>query len=190
MTVNLPIKRIQLIVGLLILVIVASCKSRKTAAEQAEALGQLEELIANKDFKIDINAAFPFNTNATRQVLNNLTRFNGNTASRINVNGYDITFKNDSIMGYLPYYGEQQLSSGRYNTDLGIEFAGIPKDYELFKHKNKDALVMKFTINDNRDTIETYKVFITFFPSKTADVNIVTSHRNGISYRGRLEDIE
>ncbi|MDY2586587.1 DUF4251 domain-containing protein [Winogradskyella aquimaris] len=183
-------KHIFLILGFLTLILVYSCKSQKTDAERAEALDQLEQFITDRDFKIDINAAFPFNTNATREVLNNLMRFNGNTANRINVNGYDITFKNDSIQGYLPYYGEQQLSSGRYNTDLGIEFGGVPKDYELIRHKNKDALVMKFTINDDRDTIETYKVFITFFPSETADVNIVTSHRNGISYRGRVIALE
>lgn len=167
-----------------------SCKSSESMAERTQALNNLETKINNKNFKIDINTVIPFNTNATTQVLNNLMRYTGNTGNRITVNGYYITFKNDSISGYLPYYGEQQLSSNRYNSDLGIEFSGKPKEYSLDKHKRKDAYIMKFTINDEKDTVETYRVFITFFPSNTADVNIVTSHRNGISYRGQLEAIE
>ena len=167
-----------------------SCKSSESLAERAEELNNLEKTLNNKDFKIDINTALPFNTNATTQVLNNLTRYTGNTANRINVNGYYITFKNDSVTGYLPYYGEQRLSSTRYNNGLGIEFSGVPQDYELSKHQKKDAYIMQFTIKDDRDTVESYKIFITFFPSNTADVNIVSSHRNAIGYRGQLRAFE
>ncbi|APY07089.1 hypothetical protein BWZ20_01675 [Winogradskyella sp. J14-2] len=175
-------------ITLFIVLVVLSCKSSKTENERSQDLSALETKIRSKNFKIDITTVLPFNTNATTQVLNNLTRYTGNTADRIFVNGYFIDFKNDSIIGYLPFYGEQRLSSNRYNSDLGIEFSGMPQEFSLDKHKRKDAYVMQFTINDNRDTTETYKVFITFFPSNTADVNIVSSHRNSINYRGQLEN--
>ncbi|MHA7843006.1 MAG: DUF4251 domain-containing protein [Winogradskyella sp.] len=185
-----PIVSITYTLAIIVSMLAISCKPSESMAERTQALSTLETKINNKNFKIDINTVIPFNTNATTQVLNNLMRYTGNTANRITVNGYYITFKNDSISGYLPYYGEQELSSNRYNTDLGIEFSGIPQEYSLDKLKRKDAYLMKFTINDQKDTVETYRVFITFFPSNTADVNIVTSHRNGISYRGQLEAVE
>lgn len=171
---------------LLAIVFAVSCKTSESATQRTEELNNLETTLNGKNFKIDINTVIPFNTNATTQVLNNLTRYTGNTANRINVNGYSITFKNDSVIGYLPYYGEQRLSSTRYNNSLGIEFNDIPQNYQLSKHQKKDAYVMQFTINDDSDTVESYKIFITFFPSKTVDISIVSSHRNTIGYRGQL----
>lgn len=175
---------------LLALVFAVSCKTSESATQRAEKLNNLETILKSKDFKIDINTVLPFNTNATTQVLNQVMRNTGNTANQINVNGYDITVKNDTVTGYLPYYGEQRLSSTRYNASLGIEFSGVPQDYELSKHQKKDVYIMQFTINYEEDTVESYKIFITFFPSNTVDVNIISSHRNTIGYRGQLRAME
>ena len=113
-------------------------------------------------------------------------RNTGNTANRITISGYDITFKNDSISGQLPYYGEQQLSSASYNGNMGIVFNDKPQSFTLTKHKKRDAYIIKFNINDTEDPVETYRIIITVFSNNTADVNIIPSHRNGISYKGQL----
>ena len=172
------------------LVVVLSCKSSETSAERAQKLSNIENKLNNKDFKIDVTTVYPFNTRATTQVLNQVTRNTGNTANQININGYDITFKNDSIIGELPYYGEQQMGGGRYNNHLGIVLNDIPKDYSLAKHRKKDAYIMKFTMDDNSDSVETYNVIMTFYTNETVNISILSSHRNTINYRGQLKAIE
>lgn len=183
-------KTVLLYTAQLVFVLMFSCKSSEANAERAKKLSNLEIALNSKDFKIDINTVYPFNTIATTQVLNQITRNTGNTANQIMINGYDITFKNDSIIGELPYYGERQLSSSRYNNHLGIALKGIPQNYSLTKHKKKDAYVVKFNMDDNSDTVETYNVVMTFYTNKMVDINIVSSHRRSISYRGRLVDVE
>ncbi|WP_138433984.1 DUF4251 domain-containing protein [Winogradskyella algicola] len=176
--------------ALSMLVVALSCKSSETSAERAQKLNTLESKLNSKAFKIDVNTVYPFNTRATTQVLNQVTRYTGNTANQITVNGYDITFKNDSIIGELPYYGEQQLGGGRLNNQLGVVLRGIPKDYSLTRHKKKDAYIMKFVMDDNSDSVETYNVIMTFYINNMVNINILSSHRTTIDYRGQLKAIE
>ena len=184
------IKSLFCCIVLPMLVVVLSCKSSETSAERAKKLSNLEITLDSKDFKIDVNTVYPFNTRATTQVLNQITRNTGNTANQIMINGYDITFKNDSVIGELPYYGERQLSSSRYNNHLGIALKDIPQNYSLTKHKKKDAYVIKFNMDDNSDSVETYNVIMTFYTNETVNISILSSHRNTINYRGRLIDTE
>ncbi len=184
------IKTLVCSLGLFTMLFAVSCKSSEPSVENTAALNQLEQQLTNGDFKIDINTVFPFNTNATTQVLNNLTRYTGNTANRINVNGYELTFKNDSIMGQLPYYGEQRMGRGAYGTTMGVVLNGKPTDYSLTKHPKKEAYIMQFDIDDGEESVENYKVIITFYTSNIADLTFASSHRNSISYRGEVKPIE
>lgn len=170
--------------------IVVSCKSSESTVESRQALNDLEAILNSENFKIDVNTVLPFNTAATTQVLNQLMRNTGNTANHISVSGYDITFKNDSISGQLPYYGEQQISSGNYNGRLGIEFNDIPQDFSMTKHKKKDAYIIKFNIDDIENTSENLRIIITLFSNKATSINVTTSYRTSIGYRGQLVDIE
>ncbi len=183
---RITIKPFAYSLALLAITLIVSCKPSQATAERTQALNNLETILNSKDFKIDIHTALPYTTRATTQVLNQLMRNTGNTANRITVSGYDITVKNDSISGQLPYYGEQQLSSGSYNGNMGIVFNDKPQSLTLTKHKKRDAYIIKFNINDTEDPVETYRITITVFSNSTADVNIIPSHRNGISYKGQL----
>ncbi|WP_299096713.1 DUF4251 domain-containing protein [uncultured Winogradskyella sp.] len=184
------IKHFMYGLALATMALVMACKSSQPSVEQTLAFNNLETKLKSKSFKIDVHTALPFTTKATTQVLNQLMQNTGNTANHITISGYNITFKNDSISGQLPFYGERQLGSGAYNGNLGIAFSDIPNNYSITKHKKKEAYIIKFNINDKDDQSEIHRVTITLFANNSADINIIPSHRNNISYRGQLIDTE
>lgn len=189
MKTSCSIKCFRIVIVILLISVSASCKSSQSIARQSQEFKNLKNILNSKAFKVDVHTALPFNTRVTRQVLNELTRFTGNNANQIMITGYEVNFKNDSIIGQLPYYGEQQLGGGRYNANFGIVFNNIPKDYSLEKHKKHDAFVMKFNIDDDIESVETYRVIITFFSNNSTDIDVISSHRNTISYSGRLVNL-
>lgn len=182
-------KRRSLILWLCTILLLLGCKSTKSSSEKKADLKILETLLNEKDYKIEVTTVYPFVTAATMEALNSISLANtGNTATRIDVNGdgYYIKFKQDSVTANLPYFGQQRLSSGRYNSDMGVEFQAEPQNYTLTKHKRKDAFVAEFDIRDKHDNVESYEISITFYSNNSVDINIMPSHRTGINYRGRL----
>jgi hypothetical protein len=171
-----------------------SCKSTKASIADTEALSALEKHLQQKHYRVDMIAAFPYNTAATTAVLNNVMLSNlGNTASRIDINGkgYYIEINDSITKAFLPFYGEQRLVGGRYGGDaMGINFNTQPKHYGITRHKKKNALVVKFGVSDSVDTSESYDVIMTFFTNNNVEVVIMSSHRTGINYRGSFNILE
>lgn len=180
--------------GLSFVILGVSCKSAETKQQRAEALASLEEVLTEKNYRVDVSSVLPFNSAATQQVLNELLRYRfGDNPSRINVagQGYFVSSKDSTMQAYLPYFGEQRMVGGHYGrTDQGIKFDTAPMNYKMYKHKRKDAFVIKYTVKDNIDNLETYDVIMTIFPSENVDIMINSSHRMNINYRGTLELIE
>ena len=173
-----------------------SCKSADTvsSASTSADMADLETLLNERSYRIDINVVYPFNTTATTQVLNNfMLRNTGNTANRIDVQGesYFIELKEDLASGSLPFFGEQRIISGRYGgNEMGIDFKEAPRRYSVTKHKTKDAFIVEFQVDDKNQFSESYDVTLTVFKKKAVDVNISSSHRQVIRYGGKLIPIE
>lgn len=173
-----------------------SCKPSEdlSTAEVEMQLSNLEALLQNESFQIDINTVLPFNTTASQAVLNSvLLNRNGDTPNRINVGGegYSLVFKDRIVKAYLPFYGEQRFARGAYvgNTS-GISLDSKPKDLTITKHKKKAAYILKFTIKDSEYHLESYDVVMTISTGKLANISITSSHRTNINYLGRLKPVE
>ena len=168
------------------------CKSAETSLkpEDAQALTELETLLKQKEYRIDIHTIYPFNTAATTQVLNDIVlRNTGNTATRINVRGDGnfIELQDSIATSYLPFFGEQQMSTGNYGgTDSAIQFEGMLKDYSVERHSKKDGFVIEFTTKQKNHNTESFDVSIIVFLNKKADITVLSSHRNFIRYEGQL----
>jgi len=169
-----------------------SCKATKNGMQTNNtiALNELEVLLQQKEYRIDIYTIYPFNNAATTQVMNALLLQNtGNSASRIDVRGDGnfLELQDSTATSYLPFFGEQRMRTGNYGgTDSAIQFEGIIDDYTIKPYKNKDAFIIEFSVNQKSHSTESFDVSIIVFLNKNVDITLMSSHRNSIRYQGQL----
>ena len=190
-TIQLPI----LIFAIVVSMIFMNCKSadRMVSTEKKASYDQLLTLLEGNAYRIDVNAVRPFNTAATTQVVNNLLSNTGNTAGRIDVSGagHYLEMRDGTTKGSLPYFGEQRQGGSNYgNTNGGVEFEGIPENYELLGKPDKNRVVITFKMDDSGKRTEYYEITIIAFPGGTADIRVFPSQRSTIAYSGNVSRIE
>jgi hypothetical protein len=172
----------------IILLSIVSCGSSKVYTAQEKA--NLEKLVTDQNFEIELQWARPLVTNSLNQLADAGLFRPGDNASQINLQGNQNIFKfeNDTVSANLPYYGERQMGGG-YNSDGGgIDFKTTPKELTLTKDDDKDYYLMEFNVRD-KDSNENYDVSLTLYPSLSAIINIWSSQRNTIQYNGTLKVI-
>ena len=171
-----------------------ACRSTQPASDEESSVAyqELLTLVETQAFRIDVDAVRPYNTAATTQVLNNLMTNTGNTAGRINVtgDGHYVEVRDGMVKGSLPYFGEQRQGGSVYGrANVGIEFEGSPKDYEVVPNKNKNRVVIKFVADDSHKGTEFYDVILTALPGGSADIRITSSQRSTIAYMGTISKV-
>jgi hypothetical protein len=168
---------------LLLLVLVASCKSSFTADERAK-LVTLKQQIEKKAFEFNASTVIPFNTQALNNVAGELLLRNGNSTARINVQGDHYTMKiaNEEATFNLPFFGERRFNSN-YNNDAGFNYKSAIKDVGI-KINDKDRYITyKFTASNSTETLQ---VELQIYNMNTAKLNLNSSHRTFIKYDGYL----
>ena len=189
---NLVIVLVLCVVGLNF-----SCKSAEvlSPAEEAAQLAELETILNNKSFRINVNTVYPFNTAATINAINTiLTPRTGNNANRIDVagDGHFVEVQSKThTKGDLPFFGEMRFSGNHYNNvDRSIFFDGEPDKYSITKHDKKPAYEIKFSIEDTNEEIEVYDVQLLIYANRNAEINITSTLKTAIRYTGTLQLVE
>lgn len=175
--------------GLVILLLV-SCGSNKSFTEQDYADYQfLKEMIASQSFEIVSNFAAPKGSAAYSRVANSGVLGPGNSANTIDIssNPNKLTVSGNTIKGYFPYFGEQTFGSGYgSSSQSGIDFDGVPEDYQVDYNDRKQTATIVFKIRDENRNNETYSVTITLFKNNRSVVRILSPFRTSIDYLGRV----
>ena len=164
--------------------LVGSCASHQKTATPAQ-MEALSTLVSNKSFEIQAKWARPMVTQSLNSVSNAGLLPYGSTVNRIDVSGSTsyLRVSGETVEAKLPYYGEKQIG-GPYNpNDAGLQFEGVPKDFELEQNAEDGRYTMKFNINN---TVESFQVTAQMYPSRHCTINIVGSHRRSIQYEGTL----
>ena len=179
----------QIILILFSLIIFYSCKSTQSSSISEKAVNVL---IEEKQFEITSDWAFPLNTNALNQVANSLLARQGGYGNRFNLigNANYIRFDQDTISGYLPFFGEQRIGGGSYGRNGQIEFEDVPTDLQITKLPKKNKYELSFRINDKNRPSENYQIRMNIFFNKRTNISISSSHRTVISYTGNIERVE
>jgi len=125
---------------------------------------QLKEAIGNRDFKVDVNRAYPLSGRSI-----NLT------------SPYALTVKGDSIKSYLPYFG--RAYSIPYGGGEGLNFEGKINNYTVESGK-KNATVITMDITSSDDRIN-YVVQI--YPNGVASIYVTPQNRQAISFDGEVD---
>eukprot|EP00746_Dinoflagellata_sp_MGD_P105105 gnl/MRDRNA2_/MRDRNA2_43698_c0_seq1.p1 gnl/MRDRNA2_/MRDRNA2_43698_c0~~gnl/MRDRNA2_/MRDRNA2_43698_c0_seq1.p1 ORF type:complete len:182 (-),score=2.21 gnl/MRDRNA2_/MRDRNA2_43698_c0_seq1:70-615(-) len=178
-------RTIVLVISLLVLV---GCKSTDPAITEAEAQ-RTKTLIDSKNYELDMSWATPLASNAMNQISNaNLLPADSRTG-RINLMGSSsyIRVKGDSLEVYLPYFGTHQIGHRPGDTNSAIQFVGEPDKYEASYNEKKELTQIYFRM---KERTEQYDVNIRVFNNGNANVNVNSTHRNSISYTGKLKEIE
>jgi hypothetical protein len=155
-------------VGLVVLVafLLSACGgSKKNMADDPEYQAMVED-IRELDFKIENLWAIP-------------TQYN-----RVDLigNPNHITFKNDSVDVYLPFFGER-FAGGAYDREGAIVYKGIPKDLEIQENPQKGAVEISF---EGDKGTENLKFNITLYTNEIARTNVTSTQREQIEYEGEL----
>jgi len=169
----------------------SSCKSVDTVnnAKEEAQFEQLVQWVKQQSYQININAIYPFNSNATTQVINALLLPTGNSAARIDVTGEGNYIKvfNNKVKANLAYFGERRIGGNYGGTNSGIVFdEKTPEDYQIEINDKKKYVTVKFSANN---VTENYSVTLRLFLNNNAYISINSSHLNQISYDGSIVNI-
>lgn len=158
-------KSIKLIISLIGIWIMSSCGSRNSISEQ-----NISELIEGRKFEIENDWAVPLR------------------GSNINLigNPNSITFKNDSVEIYLPYFGVRQAGGG-YSGEGGIKYSGPIKDLRFGSGDKKAMESIQFDANIRTENL---RFFINIYPTGNTTTNVTSSQRDAIAYRGQIQKIK
>ena len=149
----------------------------------------IDGLINKKSFEIVSQSATPQNTMAINAVANSGLLAPGDTSGLINLIGNVnyLRVHGDSISAYLPFFGERRMGVVYGSQNGGISFDGTPTNY-VVKNGKKNAREIRFTINDEENETEHYRVLIYMYPNLRTTININSTHRTSMTYRGNASD--
>lgn len=152
---------------------------------------KIQELIKTEGLKFNLDYAFPKTSASYNQAVQQLNLSAvGNSGNRINIRGegYYVEIKKDSVIAVLPFYGEQ-YSGYQITTHDRIEFKGKAKNYELklMKHKKSNRTKISFQIADANRVGEAYDVSLMIFKTGKTDMQVSSSRRSVMAYRGEVE---
>ena len=169
--------------------ILLGCGTSSKTITPTEQSKLLDELVLQKSFQIESDWAIPLMTNSMNSISNAGLLPPGSAGNRINLIGNSnfLRVKGDSIMAYLPYYGERQMGGG-YDSDGGaIQFKGIPEEYEVARDGKRGSYDIRFKM---KNKTESFKVITTIFPNLSSTILVNSSQRFPIRYSGYMEAIQ
>lgn len=170
---------------LIVLVLFYSCASKKLASEEEIAI--FKDAVENNKIKFEASSANPIGFANVRGIENLLPP--GSSMANINLasNANHLIIKNDSINLHMPYFGENQLSTGYNTRDVGYILKDKPTKEKINYNSKKQEYNLNYSVKNNEEFLQ---LFLTLFPNKTARLDINSSHRTSIFYYGKWEVIE
>jgi len=176
------VSKLKIFVLALFAVFFVKCKSTATAAE----VNELKKIISNNNFTFIADTAMPMPIGNVQGIENLLPA--GSSLANINLTGNPnfLIIKNDSIHLDMPYFGERRMGGG-YNSDNGLNFEGKFKDVEIDYNDKKKNYRLKYVVTSNQEMLT---LTLTMFVNNYGSLNIISSQRNSINYRGNWKENE
>ena len=172
------------LVLLLLVMLFGSCGPGKerVSDEQRE---MVREIIEGRAFEFKALWAIPISGQDMTLLMNAGLLRPGDAPNRINLTGNPnyVRIHGDSISGYLPFFGEQQMNVSLNPADQAIQFDEVARDLQVKYIDQKDRYEIRFSAS--RGT-QGYILFLTVFPNMTANLRVNSSSRDFIAYEGNI----
>lgn len=91
----------------------------------------------------------------------------------------------DKVISDLPFFGGSTIS--HYDGEAGIKFDNDNIDFTIEFDDDKLKITNKF---DAKSRSESLKLFITISSDGTTTINVTSTHRDFISYRGKTTELK
>ncbi len=95
-----------------------------------------------------------------------------------------LKINNSHAAADLPFFGFSQVSS--FKGDGGIKFDSENVDYKIEYNDKKHRITIKFKA---KNKAETFDLFLTVYSDATATLNVSSSQRDFMSYRGNVKEV-
>jgi hypothetical protein len=156
---------ISTVMAVLALGVLASCATaEERAARAAEQAKKVTAALNDRHYVIAIDRMIPMR------------------GSSKNVSyGYSVEVRNDSLISYLPYFG--QAYNVPYGGGKGLNFSAPISSYQEFQKKS-DRRSIEIGLTNEEDT---YVYMIDVFDNGSASVHVTARQRESISYSGNME---
>ena len=155
---------VSMVTAGLALVMLGGCATPQEKAErEAEQAKKVAAALAERQFKIDVNTMLPM-----RGGLRHVSY------------GYMVEVRNDSLISYLPYFG--QVYSAPYGGGKGLHFSERISNYQEVQKKN-GARHIEIDVKNDEDV---YLYTIEVFSNGRSEINVQPRQRDRISYSGEM----
>lgn len=101
----------------------------------------------------------------------------------LTTNYNSLKIDNAHVIADLPFFGFSQVSN--LKGDGGIKFDAENIDYKIEYNDKKHKITIKFKAENNA---ETFDLFLTVNSNATATLNVSSSQRDFMSYRGDVKE--
>lgn len=102
----------------------------------------------------------------------------------LTTNFNSLKINNAHAIADLPFFGFSQVSS--FKGDGGIKFDSENIDYKIEYINKKNKITIKFKA---KNKTETFDLFLTVYSDATATLNVSSSQRDFMSYRGEIKQV-
>ncbi len=149
----------------LALVMLCSCATpAERAARAAEQAVLVKKALAERNYKIGVDFMYPMKGGSKRVSY-----------------GYSVEVRNDSLISYLPYFG--QAYSLPYGGGKGLNFSERIDSYQESQNKNGQQRIEISVKNDE----DIYLYLIEVFENGNSSISVRCTTRDRISYSGEME---
>jgi hypothetical protein len=144
---------------------------------------EITQLLEGQEYRIDLITAYPQNTTATNQLVNDIMLPTGNSSARIDITGDGnfLTINGDLGTADMPFFGERRTGASYNTSNVGIKFNDEIRDYTVTEYKG--TLRAKFSVRGEDDQ---YTITLTVYGNKSVTVFVSCSNKTNMQYDGTL----
>ena len=156
---------VSMAVALLALVMLSGCATaEERAARAAEQAAKVKVALTERHYKIGVDRMYPM-----KGPSKNVSY------------GYSVEVRNDSLISYLPYFG--QVFSVPYGGGKGLNFSERIGNYRETQVKS----YMRRIEIDVKNDEDTYLYTLEIFDNGSTSIDVQARQRDHISYSGSME---
>lgn len=160
----MKIKIVSIVLVCLAMVMLSGCAtSQEKAVRDAELAKQVTAALAERNYKIGVRTMIPHRGSSQNVSFN-----------------YSLEVRNDSLISYLPYFGE--VYNVPYGGGKGLNFSERIGSYQESQKKNGSRHIEIGVKNDE----DTYLYMIDVFSNGSSMISVQARQRQRISYTGAM----
>jgi hypothetical protein len=150
----------------------AACAQNSRKEKQAANAAAIKKMVDDGNYVFEANYANPMRG-----------------GQKILTSEYDLRVSKDSIIAFLPYYGEAHMAPSPGETEGGIKFTSTDFTYSTKQRKNGGwDIFIKPKDNNIINWRDVQQLRLSVSPSGNASLQVISSNRDPIMFSGNIRE--